>query len=175
MSTKLYWVDGPWPGKLALAARPRGDDWLEDEIANWRREGVDTVLSLLTSEEENDLGLSHEARGVKVKGMQFVSFPIPDREVPNSDAKVAKALEKLDADLSAGKNVVVHCRQGVGRSGLISAALLVMKGFSPEAAVKSLGAARGTSVPETAAQRRWIDHFATIVAGTKFAPSHTVR
>jgi len=23
MLTKLYWVDGPWPGKLALAARPR--------------------------------------------------------------------------------------------------------------------------------------------------------
>jgi protein-tyrosine phosphatase len=175
MSTKLYWVDGPWPGKLALAARPRGDDWLEDEIASWRREGVDTVFSLLTFEEENDLGLSNEASGVKAKGMQFVSFPIPDREVPNSDAKVAKALEKLDADLSAGKNVVVHCRQGVGRSGLISAALLVMKGFSPEAAVKSLSAARGTSVPETAAQRRWIDRCATILASTKFAPSHTVR
>lgn len=175
MSTKLYWADGPWPGRLALAARPRGDDWLEDEIANWRREGVDTVFSLLTSEEENDLGLNDEARRVKAKGMQFLSFPIPDRDVPSSDAKVAKALERLDADLSAGKNVVVHCRQGVGRSGLISAALLVMKGFSPEAAVKSLSALRGAIVPETAAQRRWIDHYATTLAGTKFAPSHTVR
>jgi protein-tyrosine phosphatase len=175
MSTKLFWVDGPWPGKLALAARPRGDDWLDDEIANWRREGVNTVFSLLTSEEENDLGLSNEAHRVKAGGMQFVSFPIPDREVPDSDTRVAKVLEKMDADLSAGKNVVVHCRQGVGRSGLISAALLVMKGSSPEAAVKRVSASRGTSVPETAAQRRWIDHYATILAGTKLAPSHTVR
>jgi protein-tyrosine phosphatase len=175
MSTKLYWAEGPWPGKLALAARPRGDDWLEDEIASWRREGVDTVFSLLTSEEENDLGLSNEARHVKAQGMQFVSFPIPDRDVPASDAKVAKALEKLDADLSAGKNVVVHCRQGVGRSGLISAALLVMKGFTPEAAIKRLSASRGASIPETAEQRRWIDHYAAILAGTKLAPLHTER
>ena len=116
MSTKLYWADGPWPGRLALASRPRGGDWLEDEIAEWRRQGVDTVASLLTVEEEKDLGLSAEERHVRAQGMRFVSFPIPDREVPDSDAKVAAALEKLDADLSSGKNVVVHCRQGIGRS-----------------------------------------------------------
>src|SRR5580704_18435031 len=126
MSTKLYWAEGPWLGKLALAARPRGDDWLEDEIASWRREGIDTVFSLLTSEEAKDLGLEDEAKHVKARGMQFVSFPIPDRDLPDSDTKVARALERLDADLSAGRNVVIHCRQGVGRSGLISAALLVM-------------------------------------------------
>jgi protein-tyrosine phosphatase len=87
--------------------------------------------------------------------------------VPESDAKVAAVLEKLDADLSSGKNVVVHCRQGVGRTGLMAAGLLVMKGLNPEAAVKTLSAARGISVPETVAQRRWIDHYATILAGTK--------
>jgi len=167
MSTKLYWVDGPWPGKLALAARPRGDDWLEDEIAGWQREGVDTVFSLLTSQEEEDLGLSNEARHIKARGMQFVSFPILDREVPGSDTKAAAVLEKLDADLLSGRNVVVHCRQGIGRTGLMAAGLLVMKGLTPEAAVKSLGAARGIPIPETAAQRRWIDHYATILAGTK--------
>ncbi len=33
LGTTLYWVRGPWPGKLALAARPRGGEWLDDEIA----------------------------------------------------------------------------------------------------------------------------------------------
>jgi len=167
MSTKLYWADGPWPGRLAMASRPRGSDWLEDEIASWRHQGVDTVASLLTSEEEKDLGLETEAEHVKARGMQFLSFPIPDREVPDSDAAVAAALEKLDADLSSGKNVVVHCRQGIDRTGLMAAGLLIMKGLNPEAAIKSLTAARGVSVPETAAQRRWINHYATILAGTK--------
>jgi len=167
MSTKLYWVNGLWPGRLALASRPRGGDWLEDEIADWRREGVNKVFSLLTSDEEQYLGLSTEATQAKAQGMQFVSFPIPDREVPRSEAKVTLALEKLDADLSAGRNIVVHCRQGIGRTGLMAACLLVMKGLSPDGAVKTLAIARGAPVPETEAQRRWIDHYALIFAGAK--------
>ena len=125
------------------------------------------MLSLLTSEEERDLGVENEASEVKARGMQFVSLPIPDRQVPSSDAEVADVLEKLHADLSSGRNVVVHCRQGIGRTGLIAACLLVMKGWSPGAAVEMLTAARGASVPETEEQRRWIDHYAALLAGTK--------
>jgi len=168
MWTELHWVDGPWPGKLALASRPRGGDWLEDEMmAAWRRAGIDTVLSLLTPEEEEELDLKREAQEAKVRGMKFASLPIPDRQVPNSESEVSAALDRLDADLSAGKNAVVHCRQGIGRTGLVAACLLVAKGLTPEAAVKTLSAARGAPVPETAEQRRWIDHYAAALAGTK--------
>ncbi|MGA3195369.1 MAG: dual specificity protein phosphatase family protein [Terriglobales bacterium] len=167
MSTQLYWADGPWPGKLALAARPRGGDWLEDEMACWRQAGVDTVLSLLTPEEELDLGLKSEAREVKKHGMGFVSLPIQDRKVPDSQPALVAALENLGADLSAGKNVVIHCRQGIGRTGLVAACLLVTKGLSSGAAISTLSAARGLPVPETEEQRRWIDHFAATLAGTK--------
>jgi protein-tyrosine phosphatase len=154
MWTELYWVDGPWPGKLALSSRPRGGDWLEEEMAGWRRAGIDTVVSLLTAEEEQDLELEREAHEAKATGMKFVSLPIPDRQVPNSESEVSATLDRLDADLSAGKNVVVHCRQGIGRTGLVAACLLVTKGLTPEAAVKTLSAARGNPVPETAEQRR---------------------
>ena len=61
MATELHWITGPWPGKLALAARPRGGDWLEDEIAHWHHSGVDTVLSLLSPDEEPTHGLGDEA------------------------------------------------------------------------------------------------------------------
>jgi len=33
MATRFDWVEERWPGKLVLAARPRGGDWLEDETA----------------------------------------------------------------------------------------------------------------------------------------------
>ena len=135
MWTELYWLDGPWTGKLALAARPRGGDWLADEIPAWRDAGIDAVLSLLTPEEEHDLDLKAEGQEARTHRMDFMSFPIPDREVPNSEAEMASALEKLDGALSSGKNVVVHCRQGVGRTGLVAACLLVSKGLTPEAAL----------------------------------------
>jgi protein-tyrosine phosphatase len=167
MGTQLHWVDGPWPGKLALAPRPRGGDWLKDEMASWRRAGIDTVLSLLTPDEELDLDLKREALEVKASGMRFLSLPIPDRQVPASATELAGALEKLAADLGSGKNVVIHCRQGIGRTGLVAACLLVTKGVNQEAAVRRLSVARGARVPETPEQRRWIDDYAAILAGTK--------
>ena len=167
MGTKLHWVDGPWPGKLAVAARPRGSDWLEDEIANWHRAGIDTVLSLLTPEEEQSLDLTNEASVVKARGMNFMQLPIPDREVPGSETEVSAALEKLNAKLSSGRNVIVHCRQGVGRSGLVAVCLLVTNGLDVKTAVKSISAARGVPVPETKEQRQWIDHYAAVLTSTK--------
>ncbi len=167
MWTRLYWAEGPWPGKLALAARPRGADWLANEVAAWRSAGVDTVLSLLTREEEQELDLTAEAREVEKAGMKFLSLPIPDRQVPRAESEVAATIEKLDADLSSGKNVVIHCRQGIGRTGLLAACLLITKGLSSGAAVESASAARGLTVPETPEQRRWIDQYASSLASTK--------
>ena len=167
MWTKLHCVQGPWLGKLALSSRPRGGDWLQDEMASWRGAGIDTVVSLLTPEEEKDLDLRREASEAKAHGMKFASLPIPDRQVPNSESEVTAALENLDAELLSGKNVVVHCRQGIGRTGLVAACLLVTKGLSPGAAVETVTAARGMQVPETDEQRRWIDHYASVLAGTK--------
>ena len=51
MWTTLYWIDGPWKGKLALSGRPRGGDWLKDEIAHWKQARINTVVLLLTPEE----------------------------------------------------------------------------------------------------------------------------
>ena len=160
MSTELHWVNGPGAGKLAVEARPRGGDWVEDEIANWKRGGVHAVLSLLTAEEERDLDLRDEADQVRRSGLEFLSFPIPDRQVPRSEAELGATLEKLNRMLSDGKNILVHCRQGIGRTGLVAACLLVKNGMSPGAAVDLVSAARGLAVPETTEQRDWIERYA---------------
>jgi protein-tyrosine phosphatase len=160
MPSKLYWLDQAWPGRVALAARPRGGDWLSDEVAGWKQAGVGMVLSLLEHHEEESLDIRGEAAEVRRQGIEFTSFPIPDRQVPASEAKLAQALDKVEHALSSGKNVLVHCRQGVGRTGLVAACLLIKRGLSPGAAVEQLSAARGVAVPETTEQREWIDHYA---------------
>jgi protein-tyrosine phosphatase len=167
MRKDIYWLDGPWLGKLGMAARPRGGDWLKDDLAGWKRSRIDTVLSLLTADEEKDLDLRDEASEAKAQGMEFASFPIPDRQVPRSESKWSEVLERMSRTLLDGKNVLVHCRQGIGRSGLAAACLLVRNGMSPGAAVESVSAARGLSVPETAEQRDWIDHYAAALSSTK--------
>lgn len=165
--TKLYWIPGPWQGKLAIAARPRGADWLDSEIRDWKNASVDTVLSLLTPDEERDLHLAGEAQVVRDEGLRFASLPVPDRQVPSSPSEVAPTLDEIDVELTSGKNVVIHCRQGVGRSGMMAACLLVLRGIDPDSAVHALEKVRGTTVPETAEQRRWIDLFASSLTRTR--------
>ena len=167
MKTELYWISGPWSGKLGIAARPRGGDWLKDEMLSWRRAGVNTVLSVLTRDEERELELDRESRETLAVGIEFLALPIPDRQVPMSERAVTTVLTKLDAELSAGKNVIIHCRQGIGRSGLLAACLLVVRGWDPDAAVLALSQARGVQIPETREQRDWIDQYAATLATPK--------
>ena len=164
ISTRLYWIDGPWPGKLAMAARPRGGDWLDSEMAGWRRANVDTVFSLLTPAEEADLGLEAEEETAKSHGLRFLRFSIPDRQVPDSEVAFSRALEELEAELEADRNVVLHCRQGLGRTGIAAACLLITKGATPEAALRQLSMIRGVTLPETSEQRQWIDRYAVLAA-----------
>jgi len=164
MYTELHWMDGPWPGKLAISARPRGGDWLDEELASWRESGVDGVVSLLTPEEVESLELQDEAAHSWDAGMQFRSFPIVDRWVPASKRDALRLIEDLDTDLTAGKSISIHCRQGIGQAGLIAASLLVARGVQPADAFEGISLARGVAVPETAEQRAWVEALASELA-----------
>ena len=164
MYTELHWMDGPWPGKLAISARPRGGDWLDEELANWRKSGVDEVVSLLTPEEVESLELQNESAYAKDSGMQFRSFPIIDRWVPASRRDTLRLIEDLDSELTSGRNISIHCRQGIGRAGLIAASLLIARGLQPDDAFDRIASARGVPVPETAEQRAWAEGLASELA-----------
>ena len=157
MKADLFWVPGPWRGRLAIASRPRGGDWLDDEASAWRQAGIDVVVSLLENDEAAQFDLLPERQAAEGRGVNFISFPIPDRGVPASMQEAVSLIARIGAQLDAGKNVALHCRQGIGRSGLIAAGVLMTSGASPEEAMRIVSSARGISVPETLAQRQWTE------------------
>ena len=154
ISTKLHWIGTPTSGRLAICARPRGGEWLESELLAWKALGIDTVVSLLEPSEESELDLSAEHDLAQLCPLDFISYPIPDRDIPASNS--VALLETLKIRLQAGKSIAIHCRQGVGRAGMIAATLLILFGIDPDNAVELVSAARGVTVPETKPQREWI-------------------
>ncbi len=145
-----------------VTPRPRGGDWLSDDIGSWQQAGIQTVVSALTPEEEQELDLTNERTAVEARGLRFLSLPIPDRDVPPSRAAVIAVAATVKHDLRSGKKVLIHCRQGIGRSGIIAACLLIDSGVPVEEALQTLSSKRGLPVPETEEQRRWLERYSEI-------------
>lgn len=153
MLSDLYWIDADSEIRLAIMARPRAGDWLEDEVAHWKRSGVEIVVSLLEPHEIEDLGLQNEGPLCAESGIQYLSFPIPDRGVPNDRDMAMRFASEI---AGRGKPIAIHCRAGIGRSSILAAAVLISRGINAIDALSAIGRARRTSIPDTDAQREWV-------------------
>jgi protein-tyrosine phosphatase len=155
----VYWLRELEGVRLALMPRPRSGEWLADEIAGWNRLGVQTVVSLLEPQEVRDLDLGDEQSLCLDANLHFISFPIPDRGVPNNSVDFTNLIAALEQRLRSGESVAVHCRAGIGRSGLLGACVLSAFGIDPDSAFRMLSRARGVTVPDTDAQVIWVHEF----------------
>jgi protein-tyrosine phosphatase len=165
MKAELYWVEGVSWGRLAVMPRPRGGDWLVDELRSWQQQGLQTVVSLLRAYEVADLDLADEAALCAELGLEFISFPITDHCLPDSADDLLGLLDTLESRLREGRAVGVHCRMGVGRSALVAACLLMKAGKGARVAFAAISRARGLRVPETARQAHWVEELAERLRG----------
>lgn len=137
-------------------ARPRGEDWLEDDINSLYEAGIEVLVSALTPAEEEELGLQRESEYCQSYNIEFISLPIEDRSVPRFDEAFTSVLLQLRDRMKAGKTIGIHCRACIGRSAVIAACLLVHDNFEPEDAFFLIGSARRCPVPDTDEQNAWV-------------------
>jgi len=161
----IFWVRAVEPLRIALMPRPRAGDWLAHEVSGWRSAGVETVVSLLESSEIDELALSDEPRECQARDIEFISFPIPDYGVPSSLRDARVLAERLSARVRSGKAVAIHCRAGIGRSGLVAACVLLDLGIPLTEVFPMLIRARGLPVPATSGQVEWVVAYARAWAG----------
>ena len=156
----IYWIDYEGPGRLAILARPQGDEALSGVIQGWREAGVDAVVSLLTDSDNRYLGLSAEGDLCRGAGLQFVSFPIQDCGVPESFELALELVKKLNGLSVTGKTIGFHCHGCIGRAPLIASCVLMYSGKSAEEAFERVSIARGYPIPEAREQFEWGKEFA---------------
>lgn len=142
------------PGKHDRAAlsgvwaRDLGTDL--DAIAAW---GARLVLTLVEPVELRWLQVPHLGREVQGRGMRWRHLPIVDCSVPGADFEGRWLTDgaEIRALLRGGDDVVVHCKGGLGRAGMIAARLLVELGVPAEQAIRDVRRARPGAI-ETPAQ-----------------------
>ena len=72
------------------------------------------LVSMLTRQEQMELGLTEEASLSKQAGIAFRSFPVNDRETPESTTMLLELVKALRLELAAGRTVATHCRASIG-------------------------------------------------------------
>ena len=153
---ELFFVNVRLPGTLAIATRPRGADWLIDDLKRAKGSGVGYVVSMLTPSEMEELDLTKEYMVASELSMEFLNVPVADRCLPEDLSSFTNSVTGVVLYLKAGGNVAVHCRMGIGRSSLFCAAVLKSLGFEVDEAWDMLRHARGSEVPDTAEQYQWL-------------------
>ena len=158
MPIDLWWVASPGKGRVGLVQRPRGGDWLPQDMTWLRAEGVDVIVSALQDQEIRGTHLEHQGHHAAANKVEYVRLPIGNMLTPLP--AIVPGLRALAGRVAAGESVVAHCFACVGRSPLIVASLLVLLGVEANEAWRRVEEARGLPVPDTLAQRLWVARLA---------------
>lgn len=117
---------GPWERDLAQDL---------DVIRDW---AAKAVVTLVTPEEMKYLKVPGLGGDVRSRGIEWWHLPIPDGHAPDEDfeARWVEAGAAIRNHLRSGRDVLVHCKGGLGRAGTIAARLMVELGTPPEDAIR---------------------------------------
>ena len=119
---------------------------------------VSLLVSLLADEDIRSLALQDEPVTAAGQGLEFTHFPIVDFGLPEPVA-FRVLVSELCAALERGTSIAIHCRAGIGRTGTLASCILKGLGHPSEDAMQRVVAARGVTIPDTEAQRQFIQQF----------------
>jgi hypothetical protein len=156
-----YWVI---PKRFLAGEYPiTGYNDARARLALFREAGINYFVDLT---EKREMPSYNHLLPVHTK---YTSHPIQDMGVPTESEQVVRLLSDLDAALQGNRNIYVHCRAGIGRTGLIIGCYLAQVHGDGRRALRELNelwtqSARSASwpkVPQTQAQADYIERWPT--------------
>ncbi len=143
-------------GWLAICPMPGRWGDMHSDLAEVMAWAPDMVITLTGLAEMRALGADHLGTALERHGLAWRHLPIVDYGLPGAAEQALWPTISAEARavLGRGGRVLVHCKGGCGRSGMIVLRLMVEAGEDADAALARLRAVRPCAV-ETEAQMDW--------------------
>ena len=152
-----------FPGREGKEINFKESIFLED-LNNFNNLGCNTVLSLVEdSEFEKLCDKKNFVRSLYAKNLKWIHMPIEDLKAPDRQFSEKWETTKvlLKNDLMDGKNIVIHCMGGKGRSGTVAAIILTEFGEDNKKAIEIVRDRRKGAI-ETEEQEKFILNYSRI-------------
>jgi len=130
-----------------------------DLTALYKQFPVDVWVALMETWEYPKYQIPDLFTKVEQRSSRVVHYPIVDIDVPVDMPEFIGLIAHLAEDLKSGSNVLVHCKGGLGRTGLVVASILVHQRHSPKEAIEITRATRPGTI-QTEAQEDWVYSYA---------------
>lgn len=139
----------PWERDLTLDL---------EVVRDW---GAVSVVSVMEEHELKSLGVEGLGEQVEAHGMCWTHLPVVDLGAPDAEGLTLWRVisPTLVGTLEAGGRVLVHCRGGLGRTGMIAAMFLIERGMDVGNAIATVRLSRSGAI-ETEAQERFLWRYA---------------
>ena len=146
-------------GKLLLHSMPGCYETWDDFIDQAKEHGVKQIFCLTHFEEIKEKSPDYAAAITNEKvPFEKVDLPIEDFGTPNDKARFVASVISASISLEAGHTIIIHCAEGIGRTGTFASCVLQLLGQRQDEAVAHVE--RAGSGAETNAQRQLISKFA---------------
>jgi len=125
------------PGSLFLHPMPGRYEEISTFISELENRNIRQIICLPSREEIAEISpgylafIKDEERRCAIE-----CFPISDFGIPDCPQTFLDLSKKYAKQLQTGESILVHCRMGIGRTGLFAVTLLMASGLSRKKAIE---------------------------------------
>ncbi|XP_062503216.1 cyclin-dependent kinase inhibitor 3-like isoform X2 [Corticium candelabrum] len=134
------------------------------DVEDIMRSGVDNVFVLCTSRELQRYGVPSLLHEFSAAGLCVNHHPIEDGSVPSTE-ECGQLLQQLMKSLTQYKQVLIHCFNGLGRSCLVVALLIMLldDSVTGDDVLEKVRSIKGPGAVQTVRQYNMIQEFRKII------------